>query len=436
MRLPHLGLVVSAHPNEVGFAKAAELRSAAMAWMSRKPWRMTVFEKELTDVHLADEAAALLRQAEIDGLVFMMATWSDDSPAVRLALKLDVPCLTWAIRGIETGSLCGTQQLGMVLGELGVPFVFHLGDIDDPSSAGALADFAATCATSRDLHELRVGELGHRTAGMTEIALDEMGLRRALGVEVVPLSMWRFVQGIKQVDDTEARATWEMLRSEAARIDCTEADGLRAAAFLLSLRKLIVTHKLGGVAVDCYPDLMGRFCLAASVLAGEGVVIGCEGDVNGTVAQWILQQLTGQPVHNTDLLDFDPRTNIALLSHCGNGHMSLSTGSRHVHFAPARLANDGLCVLFPGRTGPVTMVNLVGNAASYRLAVIEAEAVPAEMAFPGNPVRVALPHHENNFLCFVSEHALGHHWMIGYGHVATRVRLLSRFVGMRLLEMT
>jgi len=61
---------------------------------------------------------------------------------------------------------------------------------------------------------------------------------------------------------------------------------------------------------------------------------------------------------------------------------------------------------------------------------VEAEAVETDMAFPGNPVRLALPGGGRAFLDFVAENALGHHWMIGYGHVADRLAQLALFVGL------
>ena len=66
---------------------------------------------------------------------------------------------------------------------------------------------------------------------------------------------------------------------------------------------VIKEHNLDALTIGCYPHLMGKVCLAASLLADEGIPFACEGDINGAVGQLILTWLTGMPTHHTDFLD-------------------------------------------------------------------------------------------------------------------------------------
>ncbi len=430
MKTPRIGLALTAHPNEVGFDLAQSLRKEAAGLGVPGGFEFLAFEGVISDIRGADEALEFFLGARLDGLVVLTATWSDDFLALRLVEGLDLPVFTWAVRGVHRGSLCGTQQLDMVLAELGRRFVFHFGEAGDPATAAALGDFAFACGARSLLRRLRVGLIGRRTFGMTEIAVDEIELRRLLGAEVVPLSMRRFKSDVDQIGDDAAGEVWARAKTRVARVQCAPEAGLFSAKVMLALKNMAERHRLGAVAVDCYPDFMGRFCLAASLLADEGLVVGCEGDVNGAVAQTVIHYLTGGPAHNTDLLDVDLENGTALFSHCGSGSLSLAASPEETAFAPVRLADEGLCVLFPGKPGPVTMINLVGRAGTYRLSVVDAEAVETDMAFPGNPVRIALPGGGRVFLDFVAENALGHHWMIGYGHVADRLAQLALFVGL------
>ncbi|MDP8224283.1 MAG: hypothetical protein P9L99_13045 [Candidatus Lernaella stagnicola] len=431
MRKPHIGLVIIGHPNEVGFDLAGSCRDQAAAVLATLPITNSLIPHVISDIAAADAAGEVLRAADIDGLVVLTATWSDDFLALRLVERLSVPVFTWALRGVETGSLCGTQQLDMVLAELGRPYRFWFGEIADPETAAALADFAFAAALAAAMRRLRIGLLGHRTFGMTEIAVDEIGLRRRLGPEVVPLSMRRFVTAVDQAPLAEATKAWRQAQA-AANVEVDDETGLYAGRVLATLRAWMAEHRLGAVAVDCYPDFMGRFCLAASQLAGEDLVVACEGDVNGAVAQVAAHFLTGGPTHNTDLLDVDVAEGTALFSHCGCGHPSLAESPAEIRLAPVRLADEGLCVLFPGKPGPVTLLNLVGGGDSYRLGVLEGEAVRTDMVFPGNPTKVRLPGGGREFLDFVARHALGHHWMIGYGHVGRRARWWAELCGLNI----
>lgn len=183
--------------------------------------------------------------------------------------------------------------------------------------------------------------------------------------------------------------------------------------------------------MECYPELMGEVCLAYSLLSEQGIPCSCEGDVNSLVSMLVLYLLTETPVHNTDLLTPYEEENSILFSHCGSGGFSLAENSKLISLSPVRLANRGVCVLFPARAGEVTLVNLVGRRGTYRMCIVEGEALPTKMLFAGNPVKVKLPIPVKEFLQIIADNGFGHHWMIGYGNVKEEIEMFCRLVGLR-----
>jgi L-fucose isomerase-like protein len=181
---------------------------------------------------------------------------------------------------------------------------------------------------------------------------------------------------------------------------------------------------------------MGRLCLAGSLLADEDVVVGCEADMNSTVAMHILTRLTGQPVHNTDGLGVDLDENSIVFSHCGNGSTTLAETPESVEAAHVRLMHRGCCLLFPGKPGPVTLVNLVGRRGTYRIGIAVGEAVSTDMVFAGNPTKVIFANGARRYLDAVAEAGLGHHWMIGYGDVRPQLTELAALIGMPCIDCT
>jgi len=180
---------------------------------------------------------------------------------------------------------------------------------------------------------------------------------------------------------------------------------------------------------------MGKVCLGASLLAEEGIPIGCEGDINGTLGMLILTRLTGQPVHNTDLLDPIPAHNSIVLSHCGSGGFSLAGDPSQITLGPVRLMNQGLCCLFTARPGPCTLINLVPTLDGYRMGVLYGEAVETTMVFPGNPLEVRFKSDYRDVLAWIVDQGLGHHWMAVYGDLRLVLGDLTRMVGCELLSM-
>ena len=202
-----------------------------------------------------------------------------------------------------------------------------------------------------------------------------------------------------------------------------------------AVKELVDRHGLDALTIGCYPHLMGRVCLAASLLADEGVPLGCEGDVNGAVGQLILTLLTGRPTHNTDWLE-PLEDGSVVFTHCGSGSFTLAEKQGDITLASVRLMGQGVCALFPAKPGPVTLVSLLPCGEGYQCALLEGEALPTEMVFPGNPLRVRFPSPIRQLIEWIHAEGVGHHWMAGYGHVGDEIRLWASIAGktLRLVE--
>jgi len=256
---------------------------------------------------------------------------------------------------------------------------------------------------------------------MTHTAPAEFLLKRTMGPRIVPLDLARIEERAAAVPAGRAAALWRDTARRAAAVEVPEAEGTAAAAFYVALRETVGEQGLDALAVGCYPRLMGRVCLAASLLADEGIPLACEGDVHGAIAQYVLARLSGRPTHNADWLDPLPDGSV-VFTHCGSGSFDIAAPGAPIRLAPVRLMGQGVCALFPAAAGPVTMLSLSAGTERYELALLEGEAFPAEMVFPGNPLRVRFPAPVAAVMAWIHREGIGHHWMAGYGRHATAVR--------------
>ena len=224
------------------------------------------------------------------------------------------------------------------------------------------------------------------------------------------------------------------MKKNVGRVTAIETEGIYSSKVYLALKRFIRECSLSGIATECYPKLMGQVCLAHSLLSEDGIVASCEGDINSALAMLMLYELTGSPVHNTDLLTVYEEDNSILFSHCGSGGFSLAEKREDIDLGSVRLAHRGVCVLFPSKPGTVTLVNLVGRKDTYRMCVVGGEAVHTEMVFPGNPIRVKIPIEVHDFIEIIAEEGFGHHWMIGYGDVKAELRYLASLDGVKIIS--
>ncbi|MBN1341700.1 MAG: hypothetical protein JXQ73_03420 [Phycisphaerae bacterium] len=431
---PRLGLAVIRHPLEEGAAKAPSILQDASASLRSAGMDVVEAPALIEDESSAEAVGRHFYEQRVPAVVLVAATWSADPLVLDLLEACDVPIVTWALPAMNTGSMCGCQQFCYVLKELGKPYRFVFGETSDADAVREIRQFVAATALAAELRTTRMGLVGYRIPGMTEVTFDELELKALLGPRTVHYGLDAVAKAISEVPRDQAEAAWQQRLEGRCKVSVSQEDVIQSMQGYLALKRLIEADGLSGVAVECYPDFMGRFCVAASVLADEGIVIGCEADMNSTVAMLILTRLTGQPVHNTDPLGVDMDAGSIVYSHCGSGSLRLAQSPDQVELANVRLMNQGACVLFPGKPGPVTLVNLVGRRGTYRMGVAYGQAVPTDMVFAGNPTKVVLEGGARHHLDVAAREGLGHHWMIGYGDVRAELAEFCDAVGMPLIR--
>ena len=176
---------------------------------------------------------------------------------------------------------------------------------------------------------------------------------------------------------------------------------------------------------------MGEYCLAFSLLSSEGFSCACEGDVNSLVLVWIMQNLSGMPTHHIDPLQLKEEENALIGSHCGSGAVEIAEDPKEIKLTHVRLANKGVCIQFPSKTGEITMANLIGRKGTYRMAIITGKAIKTTMEFPGNPIKIQFPFELDRFLDLVEIGGFGHHWVVAYGDISRELIRIAEMLNIK-----
>ncbi|MDO9541859.1 MAG: hypothetical protein Q7J98_06000 [Kiritimatiellia bacterium] len=424
---PHVGIAALASPMEVGAGRATQATDDLSRLLTQNGCDVVA----LGSIDTPDAAASAgrkLAESHVDVLALAAASWFEDYLVLDLLEECNVPIMFWALPGMETGALCGTQQVACYLKQLEKPFQAVFGEIGAGEQLDRCMRFLRAAALGCHLRRAKIGIVGQRVRGMTEVAANEIALKKTFGCRVVPVDMVGLLRLAREADKSAKKQIWEKVKKDAARSMVSDEAGLDSAGIYLAIKKIVADENLSALAFGCYPDFMGFACLAASLLADEGVPIGCEGDINGAVGMLILQALTGQPTHNTDWLDPLPDGSV-VFSHCGSSSYSLADKKSEIKLAKVRLANQGVCSLFPAKPGPATLVNILPSGNGYQMAVMEGEALSAEMVFPGNPLRVQFNSPVKDVIEWIFAAGIGHHWIAGYGRVGGEIKDLAYIIG-------
>jgi L-fucose isomerase-like protein len=424
---PRIGVAGLSSPLEIGADRAPAVAKAVASRLSEAGCETTLLGPVDTPPR-ASEAGRALAEDHVDAVMLVPTCWCEDYLVLDLIEEWPCPVVFWPQPGMETGALCGTQQTTAYLRQLGHPYKSVFGETTDEKCLSKATFFLRAAALKARLRRAKIGMAGNRVNGMTHTAPNEFVLKKVIGPRVVFLDVPDLLMRGEQVPETDADAVWKKIAAAAGSCKVTEDEGLDSARIYIAVREQAQKYGLQALTVGCYPQLMGRVCLAASLLADEGLPVACEGDVHGAVGQYILQLLTGQPTHSTDWLD-PLEDGSVVFTHCGSGSFSLAERKEEICLDSVRLMGQGVCALFTAKPGPVTLVGLLASGNRYQCAVVEGEAAHTEMVFPGNPVRVKFAGPVDSLIQWIHDEGVGHHWMIGCGHVAEEIRQWAGIVG-------
>ncbi|MCG2660853.1 MAG: hypothetical protein L6437_11485, partial [Kiritimatiellae bacterium] len=412
--IPHVGVAALTSPMEVG-ANRAEQAAADLGRVLESAGCRVVNGGAVKNAEQARKAGLKFTESHVACVALATASWFEDYLVLDLLEECNVPMIFWALPGMETGALCGVQQATCYLKQLEKPYQAVFGEIKDGEQLNRCMSFLRAAALGYHLRRAKIGIAGQRVRGMTEVSVNEIALKKTFGCRVVPVDMVGLLCLAREADAKGKKQAWEKVKKSATCSAVSDEAGLESAGMYLAIKKVVNEEGLAALAFGCYPDYMGFACLAASLLADEGIPIGCEGDINGAVGMLILQALTGQPTHNTDWLDPLPDGSV-VFTHCGSSSYSLADKKAEIKLAKVRLANQGVCSLFPAKPGPVTLISLLPKGNGYQLAMLEGEALPTDLVFPGNPLRVQFNLPVNDIIDWIFAEGVGHHWIAGYGY--------------------
>ncbi len=374
--------------------------------------------------------AMWFREQPIDVLHALIVTWSFDHYTIAIHQRNPVPIAIRAIPSIRSGSIVGAQQLGCVLTDLGVKHALFYGALGDEGITQSTANFAKACGVVSQMRGAKFAVVGRRTEGMTPIAVDEIEILRLFGLRLIHLGMDELHFWVENVSPTKAENVWEDIANRATSIQCAREEAIEAVRNYLALKEIIKKHNLQGLAIGSYPYCQGRMCLPIALLNQEGIATGCEGDVNSTLAMFILGLLSEGPVHFGEMLDVNEEDNTIISSHCGAAAPSFAD-ERGFFLCPVRLAHCGVCVRFSSKPGPITFVNLVGRKNNYRMCALQGEALTTGMVFEGNPMKIRLHTPFRKIWEAIDRFGFGHHWMSAYGHYVPILAELCKLVEIR-----
>ena len=168
------------------------------------------------------------------------------------------------------------------------------------------------------LSGLRIGLFGQPSDWLIASGVDRDYLLDRYGVETIDIDLQRLIDGIKSIPQTDAvKVAQTIVKRSLDTIEPSCADMVEAAKAYLAIKKICQEERLDAMTIRCFDIVKAcetTSCLALALLNDEGIVAGCEGDM-----QTLMSMLLAKRLCNEEAFMANPSNlteNSAMLAHC------------------------------------------------------------------------------------------------------------------------
>jgi L-fucose isomerase-like protein len=172
--------------------------------------------------------------------------------------------------------------------------------------------------SSAPLQGVRIGLFGEPSDWLIASGVDRNYLLEHFGVETLDIDLQRLIDGIKAVPKDEAlKVAQNIVKKSHDVVEPSCADMLEAAKTYLAIRKICQEERLDALTIRCF-DIVNTCgmtsCLALALLNDEGIVAGCEGDMQTLMSMLLAKRLCGAEAFMANPSNLTGTT--TMLAHC------------------------------------------------------------------------------------------------------------------------
>ena len=271
-------------------------------------------------------------------------------------------------------------------------------------------------AHGRALLQDRIGLFGQPSDWLIASSVDRDYLRQHYGIEVVDIDLQRLIESIKAIPQAEADNVAQDIVNRAKAIrEPSNNDILEAAKAYLAIKEICKEEHLDALTIRCFDIVKAcntTSCLALALLNDEGIVAGCEGDMQTLMSMYLAKRLCGEAAFMANPSQLTDSS--SMLAHCTIPLTMCDETIVRTHF------ESGIGVAIQGLL-PLTDYTLFkwGGSQLDRYFVTEAKAIETPYSDHFCRTQITL---DVNLKPYLLQHSIGNHHVIIRGRHAETIR--------------
>ena len=375
-----------------------------------------------TVVKTLDEGKSLVKELlSKNPDVFAVLVTGGTERIVQFAFRdVDIPIILLACD--RANSLPAALEMLPRLREMGKDVKLIFAKEYDEDVFRAFESFLATRKAVRRLKETTLGVFGSPSPWLIGCTTDYRLLEDKFGLTIKHIDLLTLYKEHQEVSRSAAEDVAKRIVDSVGALKEPSYETLvEATKMYLTTKKIVEKERLDALTVKCFdiiPIVNNTMCLTVSKLIDEGVIAGCEGDINAAVSMIILNYLTNQPVWLANPASVDYERNTITLAHCTVATSLILDPKKIVlrsHFESGR----GISIQGPVKKGKVTLIRL-GGPRLDKMMILSGEIVDTDMNY-GYMCRTQVEVKLNGSVVNFLDESLGNHLAMVPGDVVERL---------------
>ncbi|MDD3840600.1 MAG: hypothetical protein PHP06_08520 [Clostridia bacterium] len=375
---------------------------------------------------------------DVEGIILFLDTWMECPVAMSAVREFEhLPFAIWGFPMFmnegkldSTGSFVSFAMFKGSLTRMEYRFKSILGMPDDPKTLKDAVVFCNAASASEKLKRTTIGLIGYTSMGIYPGTFDHVMMRKRIGPEIDQLDTYTLINRTEKIEYEECEDVVKYLKSTATiNQDVSQKDLLTVAKMYKALKQISHERDYNAVNVKCQYELSKEYgmvaCVPLSILAENGVVASCEGDIPNTVSMVMLNYLSQSIVAYADVINIDDE-GIVKMSPCGFIPYSLGNpGEQRIRKFMPGVGFSGIQNSFVFKPGRVTMLRLVEDSCDYHLVYITGEGGSTELRqgyMPALDVKI------DGSITKMIDNFAGQHYALVYGDLSKEIEELAQIL--------
>lgn len=382
-------------------------------------------------------ASERLARANVDGVVCISGTFHLGHLVLQLQSAVKAPILLWGLPElpynggrIRLNSVCGVNLNASNLYKSGVDTytVIVQDHIDE--------DWVDAIRVIKAMKSAKIGIVGYRADGFFNVGVQDNLLFGQTGAlvdhyELSELHSW-------PVTEEEVDARMAQVKNTFDVTTLSDFQLKKVAELSAKLTAFYTHYKLSALAIRCWPEFARDFgvspCAAMSLLQSEGMILACEGDIDGALSMIAHAALGAETPFLFDFSQVDFEQDFALFWHCGVAPCNLWDGKCNRSLDTYFAGGKGVTADFVLKSGPLSVLRIDSARGGYRMFLQKAKAIPMEKLLRGTYMKAVFGRPVKEVLDLVVDNGLAHHSSVVYGTYVRALEIVARLKGWKVIK--